>query len=84
MRDMVFPELDGEPLIDDIIDKCWHYRYATVKELAAHTERLLAEEKAKGGTNAEATNESVNGDNCDDMLQDPLTAESGDKARKSL
>lgn len=43
LQNMEFPTLDGNPLIDDIIDKCWHNKYATVSELAAHTESLLNE-----------------------------------------
>lgn len=45
LQNMEFPTLDcGDALIDDIIDKCWHNKYALVKELAAHREMLLAEE----------------------------------------
>ena len=40
---MEFPKLDGNPLIDNIIDKCWHNKYVTVSELAAHTKTLLNE-----------------------------------------
>jgi hypothetical protein len=35
---MESPKLDSDPIIDDIIIKCWHNRYATLKELAAYTE----------------------------------------------
>ncbi|KAL4888232.1 hypothetical protein BDV59DRAFT_196634 [Aspergillus ambiguus] len=41
LQNMEFPRLDGDPLIDNIIDKCWHNRYATVAELATQTEMLL-------------------------------------------
>lgn len=41
LQNMEFPNLDGDPLIDDIIIKCWHNRYATIKELATCTETLL-------------------------------------------
>ncbi|KAK2804736.1 hypothetical protein FQN50_006474 [Emmonsiellopsis sp. PD_5] len=51
LQNMEFPTLHGDPAIDDIIDKCWHNKYGTVAELAAHTERLLA-----NGTNGERTN----------------------------
>lgn len=51
LQNMEPPNLDGDPLIDDIIDKCWHNKYATVAELAAHTETLLTE-----GTKLEETN----------------------------
>ncbi|KAJ5998190.1 hypothetical protein N7522_009850 [Penicillium canescens] len=43
LQSMEFPNLDGNPLIDDIIDKCWHNKYVTVSELAAHTNMLLNE-----------------------------------------
>jgi hypothetical protein len=41
LQDMKFPKLDGDPLIDDIIDKCWHNQYRTLAELATHTVTLL-------------------------------------------
>ncbi|KAJ6127625.1 hypothetical protein N7523_003237 [Penicillium sp. IBT 18751x] len=39
--DLDFPALDGNPLIDNISDRCWHNKYATISELAAHTKILL-------------------------------------------
>ena len=47
LQDMKFPELDGDPLIDNIIDKCWHNQYHTLAELATHTEALLEEPSSK-------------------------------------
>jgi serine/threonine protein kinase len=41
LQNMEFPNLDGDPFIDDIINKCWHNKYATIAELAAYTETLL-------------------------------------------
>ncbi|KAJ5570888.1 hypothetical protein N7535_004548 [Penicillium sp. DV-2018c] len=43
LQDMVFPELNGDPMIDGVIDKCWHYGYVKIADLAAHTETLLDE-----------------------------------------
>ncbi|KAL3485432.1 kinase domain-containing protein [Aspergillus germanicus] len=43
LQKMEFPELNGDPVIDEIIDKCWHNKYAKVADLAAHTKTLLAE-----------------------------------------
>ncbi|CAI7567365.1 unnamed protein product [Penicillium viridicatum] len=43
LQNMEFPKLDGNPLIDNIIDKCWHNKYVTVSELAAHTKTPLNE-----------------------------------------
>lgn len=53
LQNMEFPKLDGDPSIDDTIDKCWRNKYATVAELAAHTETLLT----KGGN--EGSNEET-------------------------
>lgn len=41
LQNMEFPKLDGDPLIDNIINKCWHNNYGTIAELAAYTEALL-------------------------------------------
>lgn len=35
--------MNGNPLIGTIIDECWHNKYATVSELAAHPRMLLSE-----------------------------------------
>ncbi|PYH92584.1 hypothetical protein BO71DRAFT_431785 [Aspergillus ellipticus CBS 707.79] len=48
---MEFLKLNGDLLIDDIISKCWHNKYATVMKLAAHTEIHLSD-----GTHDEGTN----------------------------
>lgn len=47
LQDMVFPKLDSDPLIDDIIEKCWKNRFATVAEVAARTRLLVSETEAK-------------------------------------
>lgn len=56
LQDMEFPKLGGNSIIDSIIDRCWHNEYATVAQLASHTEKLLNE-----GTHNEGTNAGVNG-----------------------
>ncbi|KAJ5367266.1 hypothetical protein N7541_001207 [Penicillium brevicompactum] len=43
LQNLEFPELNGNPVIDNIIDKCWHNKYVTVSELAACTKTLLRE-----------------------------------------
>ncbi|OAA40711.1 protein kinase-like protein [Metarhizium rileyi] len=53
LQDMKFPELDGDPLIDDIIVKCWHNEYATIAELAAYTRELLPERCVKKESDSE-------------------------------
>lgn len=53
LQNMEFPKLHGNPLIDNVIDKCWHNKYLTVSELASHTKKLLYE-----NTNAMESNES--------------------------
>lgn len=55
LQDMEFPKL-GDSMIDSIIDRCWHNEYATVAQLASHTEKLLNE-----GIHNEGTNAGVNG-----------------------
>ncbi|KAE8352184.1 kinase-like domain-containing protein [Aspergillus coremiiformis] len=52
LQNMKFPRLNCDPLIDDIIDKCWHNKYATIAELAAHTKSLV-EGTSGGGTDTE-------------------------------
>lgn len=43
LQNMEFPTLNGDPLLDNIINNCWHNKYATIAELAAYTETLLSE-----------------------------------------
>ncbi|KAJ5946657.1 hypothetical protein N7454_003496 [Penicillium verhagenii] len=43
LQNKEFPKLHGIPLIDNIIDKCWHNKYVKVSELAADTKTLLKE-----------------------------------------
>lgn len=43
LQTMKFPKLDSDPLIDNIIAKCWHNKYTTIAELAAYTRKLLPE-----------------------------------------
>ncbi|KAJ5715700.1 uncharacterized protein N7483_012881 [Penicillium malachiteum] len=41
LQDKKFPKLDGIPLIDNVIQRCWHNKYVKVSELAADTKTLL-------------------------------------------
>ncbi|KAJ5088653.1 hypothetical protein N7456_012269 [Penicillium angulare] len=43
LQNMEFPKLDSNPLIDNIIDKCWHNKYSRILELASHAKKLLRE-----------------------------------------
>jgi hypothetical protein len=36
LQNMELPKIDGDPLVDEIINKCWH-KYTAVTELAAYT-----------------------------------------------
>lgn len=56
LQNMKFPELDGDPIIDNIIESCWYNKYTTVRQLASHTESLLIE-----GTNSEDFDAEANG-----------------------
>jgi hypothetical protein len=40
---MEFPRSNGNPSIDEIINKCWPNQYVMVSDLAAYTEKLLDE-----------------------------------------
>ncbi|KAJ5924851.1 serine/threonine protein kinase [Penicillium verhagenii] len=55
LQNMVFPKLDGDPLIDNIIDKCWHNQYLTLPDLATHTETLLKEPRGAALNQEEAS-----------------------------
>ncbi|KAJ5946409.1 hypothetical protein N7454_003248 [Penicillium verhagenii] len=57
LQSMEFPTLDGNPLIDDIIGKCWHNEYLTVSELAAQTNLLLKDATKSNGDGIEKSNE---------------------------
>ena len=60
LQNMEFPMLNGDPLIDDIIEKCWHNKYATVSELAAHTKTLVNENTdVLNGNNGRRANSEV-------------------------
>lgn len=54
---MEFPKLDGNSLIDNVINKCWHNKYVTVSELAAHTKTLLNERTDGAGRKGEGSEE---------------------------
>jgi serine/threonine protein kinase len=55
LQNSKFPTLDGDPLIDDMINKCWHNKYATIAELATTTKKLFLERNTESDTNTEAT-----------------------------
>ncbi|RDW63241.1 Serine protein kinase [Aspergillus mulundensis] len=41
LQQLSFPKLEGDPIIDDIIERCWHNQYRTIADLATDTEALL-------------------------------------------
>ncbi|EZF25680.1 serine/threonine protein kinase [Trichophyton rubrum D6] len=60
LQNLIFPELNGDSLIDDIIHKCWHNKYRKVTDLAEYTEALLvkepsAAEDTEAGSSEDAT-----------------------------
>ncbi|CEJ61526.1 Putative Protein kinase [Penicillium brasilianum] len=55
LQNMEFPKLDGDPLIDKIISKCWHNKYDTIAELATYTEVLRLRRNTCRGLEAETT-----------------------------
>lgn len=58
LQNMYFSELDGDPLVNDIIDKCWHKKYATIAEMVIYTRTLLPERTDVGESSAEAISSS--------------------------
>ncbi|GAB1193431.1 hypothetical protein APSETT444_002647 [Aspergillus pseudonomiae] len=46
LQNMEFPKLNSNPLIDNIIDKCWHNQYRALEDMATHTETLLKEPRS--------------------------------------
>jgi len=74
LQDMLFPNLDGnDPLINNIIDKCWHNKYATISELASCTKVLLDERidvEGSNGSNGVGNREDEDRKRCDDFNQD--------------
>jgi serine/threonine protein kinase len=79
LQNMKFPNLYGDPMIDKIIERCWHNKYATVAELSAHMETLLTEGTDGEETNAGIANTKVangrelNTSSCDDLDPDHST-----------
>ncbi|KAJ0417138.1 hypothetical protein BJY00DRAFT_325810 [Aspergillus carlsbadensis] len=64
LQNMEFPKLGGNPLIDNIIDKCWHNQYVTVAGLAAHTKELLdGSTSTAGDSGVSSREEEVRGPN---------------------
>ncbi|EGE01556.1 CAMK protein kinase [Trichophyton equinum CBS 127.97] len=59
LQNMIFPELDGDPLIDDIIHKCWHNKYRKVADLAEYTEALLVREPSAAKDTEAGSSEDV-------------------------
>lgn len=54
LQKMQFPNLNGDPLIDDVINKCWHNKYATIAALATYTATLLFERIPPNSSDTEA------------------------------
>ncbi|KAJ6008547.1 hypothetical protein N7540_012523 [Penicillium herquei] len=61
LQDKKFPKLDGIPLIDSMIERCWHNKYVKVSELAVDTKALLTQIDAmesNGSGNMERSEEA--------------------------
>jgi hypothetical protein len=68
LQNMEFPKLASDPLVDDVIDKCWHNEYTTVSDLAAHTKKILHEspDRAPQSTGSMGTEQAI-GDSSDEL-----------------
>ncbi|KAJ5741113.1 hypothetical protein N7493_000985 [Penicillium malachiteum] len=65
LQDKKFPKLDGIPLIDRVIEKCWQNKYVKASDTAADTKTLLSEIDAmesKGTINTETDSWGLNMD----------------------
>jgi serine/threonine protein kinase len=62
LQNMEFPKLDGNPLIDNIIDRCWHNKYVTVSELAAHTKAFFNENEKKESSEVATLLKTIHGE----------------------
>ncbi|KAJ5366997.1 hypothetical protein N7541_000938 [Penicillium brevicompactum] len=69
LQSMIFPNLDGDPLIDAIIDKCWHNKYPTVAELAAYTRGPFTQATSEARNAELANDQNPNGDGYGDVDQ---------------
>ena len=58
LQKMMFPELNGEPVLDSIIKKCWYGKYRTVAELAVDTERFCNGEVEASSVKTQSANGS--------------------------
>ncbi|KAL3456784.1 kinase domain-containing protein [Aspergillus heterothallicus] len=61
LRNMEFPELNGDPVLDGLIGKCWHNKYARIADLAVETREVLL---AAQGEEALQGEESDGDDQC--------------------
>jgi hypothetical protein len=66
LQDMVLPELDGDPVVDEVIRACWFGQFARVADLAAHMQTLVTEVE----TNVETKGGEHKGRGCGDGKQD--------------
>jgi serine/threonine protein kinase len=58
LQNKQFPNLDGDSMIDNIISKCWHNKYATIAELATEMKTVVPERDTASNTDNKTT--SVN------------------------
>ncbi|KAJ5287262.1 protein kinase domain-containing protein [Penicillium angulare] len=71
-QDMQFPVLDCDPMIDELIHKCWHNQFPTIASLAAATKQLFDKRCSR------EENEAVEGG------KDEKIASDGDEATKAF
>ncbi|KAJ5169272.1 uncharacterized protein N7500_002055 [Penicillium coprophilum] len=58
LQAMQFPVLDCDPMVDELIRKCWHNQFPTIASLAVATKALL--NKRCSGEESKAVKEEVN------------------------
>jgi hypothetical protein len=58
IRDMQCPDLDCDPMIDELIHKCWYNQFPTIASLAVATKALL--NKKSSSEEEKAVNDEIN------------------------
>ncbi|OQD74048.1 hypothetical protein PENDEC_c012G07007 [Penicillium decumbens] len=84
LQNMDFPKLDGDPVIDTVIDKCWHNKYAAIADLVTDTKMLVIDRTNEKQIDAKpeiANNKEPNDHRCD---TDQSPSAEGFSSKKAL
>ncbi|CAG8376427.1 unnamed protein product [Penicillium salamii] len=82
LQAMVFPALYCDPMIDDLIHKCWHNQFPTIKSLAVATNALL--NKGCGDEERKVVEEEIDSKLATDGGQSDAANRTGDSASEKV